>query len=201
MKKKNEDQYAMKKQEILIGFREMVAKDGFENVSMAKLAKKLEIPSSLIFYYFENKRTLTEALVDFVLSECTTHALPSIVRNVDSGSSFEEYMDDFFDQRKKQSNADTRVYFECRNLALRDQFVWEKFLKYQNEIVATMKEDLAFFQKKGEIRVKNLDEAANFLYCLIGGTNNVSDFINDINTMQKIADTNKAICKAYMCGK
>ena len=52
---RKEEQHQQKRLDILQGYSELIADHGLENVSIAKLAKHLSIPASLIFYYFKNR--------------------------------------------------------------------------------------------------------------------------------------------------
>jgi AcrR family transcriptional regulator len=56
-----------RQQEIIKVFYEVAEKEGYENTSIAKIAKVMDINPSLIMHYFETKEDLTYALIDHIL--------------------------------------------------------------------------------------------------------------------------------------
>lgn len=53
--------------EIVKVFYKVAKKEGYENTSIAKIAKVMDINPSLIIHYFETKEDLTYALIDYIL--------------------------------------------------------------------------------------------------------------------------------------
>ncbi|MDO3627522.1 TetR family transcriptional regulator [Mucilaginibacter sp. BT774] len=53
--------------EIIKTFYTVAKKEGYENTSIAKIAKVMDINPSLISHYFETKEDLTYALIDYIL--------------------------------------------------------------------------------------------------------------------------------------
>ncbi|MXV15300.1 TetR family transcriptional regulator [Hufsiella ginkgonis] len=56
-----------RQQEIIDVFYRVAKKEGYENTSIAKIAKVMEVNPSLIIHYFETKEDLTYALIDHIL--------------------------------------------------------------------------------------------------------------------------------------
>lgn len=52
------------RQEILDAAREMFVRDGFENVSMRKIAEKIEYSPTTIYLYFQDKADLLDCLCE-----------------------------------------------------------------------------------------------------------------------------------------
>ena len=57
----------IQKPRIIKSFYETIIAEGFDNASIAKVAKRLDIHPTLILHYFGNKENMTLALVDFVI--------------------------------------------------------------------------------------------------------------------------------------
>lgn len=53
--------------EIIKIFYKVAKKEGYENTSIAKIAKVMDVNPSLIIHYFETKEDLTYALIDYIL--------------------------------------------------------------------------------------------------------------------------------------
>ena len=56
-----------RQQEIVKVFYKVAKKEGYENTSIAKIAKVMDINPSLIIHYFETKEELTYSLIDYIL--------------------------------------------------------------------------------------------------------------------------------------
>lgn len=56
-----------RQQEIIKVFYKVAKKEGYENTSIAKIAKVMDINPSLIIHYFKTKEDLTFALIDHIL--------------------------------------------------------------------------------------------------------------------------------------
>ncbi|GGI24312.1 TetR family transcriptional regulator [Pedobacter mendelii] len=56
-----------RQQEIIKIFYKVAKKEGYENTSIAKIAKVMDINPSLIIHYFQTKEDLTYALIDHIL--------------------------------------------------------------------------------------------------------------------------------------
>ena len=56
-----------RRQEIIQVFYKVAKKEGYENTSIAKIAKVMDINPSLIIHYFETKEDLSYALIDYIL--------------------------------------------------------------------------------------------------------------------------------------
>jgi AcrR family transcriptional regulator len=56
-----------RQQEIIQIFYKVAIKEGYENTSIAKIAKVMDINPSLIIHYFQTKEDLTYALIDHIL--------------------------------------------------------------------------------------------------------------------------------------
>jgi AcrR family transcriptional regulator len=56
-----------RQREIIKVFYKVAKKEGYENTSIAKIAKVMDINPSLVIHYFETKEDLTYALIDYIL--------------------------------------------------------------------------------------------------------------------------------------
>jgi len=59
----------IRQQEIIKVFYDTARKEGYENASIAKVAKVMDINPSLIMHYFKTKDDLTHALIDYILEK------------------------------------------------------------------------------------------------------------------------------------
>jgi hypothetical protein len=60
------------------GFYQIAKKEGLENVSIAKLAKHLDMQPTLILHYFNTKEALTMGLVDYIIAKYRKIYIPKV---------------------------------------------------------------------------------------------------------------------------
>ena len=57
----------VRQKEIIESFYNVAQKEGLENASLAKVAKKMGVNTSLVLHYFESKEALIFGLINFIL--------------------------------------------------------------------------------------------------------------------------------------
>ncbi len=198
---RKEEQHQQKRLDILQGFSELIADHGLENVSIAKLAKHLSIPASLIFYYFKNKEELVDEAVDYVLSVCKEKSIQSIKENenADGEIEFADFLEELFlNYESADEVSHLRAYYVCYNLALRDSAAREKFYRHQTELKSVFQERLDYFVKYKGIPISDSGEAAEILFCLVSGLGTAVDFLDDEKKKEKISRQNLQLFLTYL---
>lgn len=169
-----------KKLMIMEAYYQLVSEVGFENVSMSKIAKQIDITTSLIFHHYGNKQNLTYALVDYVLEKCEASMLPEIDKgNKNPEKSFIQFIDAIFDYNDRYDSVFTRAFFACHDLALRDEHVKEKFEKRQVDIIVKHTESLKYFIEIGVIGNGDPYLASAYLAVILDGIGDRKDFSSD----------------------
>ncbi|MDP3388261.1 MAG: TetR family transcriptional regulator [Eubacteriales bacterium] len=178
--------YDNKKILILEAYHNLVAELGMENVSISKVAKEANMPTSLIFYYFENKQDLVYELIDYLLERCNNISIPDIDYSIDSVSErFVKFIDDILSIRGA-IDIDSRVYFSCLNVALRDQKAREKFIYYIEQNDQKLLNTLKYFISHGAIHYENLEDAVSYITVIINGLSDVYDFENNHDKFERL---------------
>jgi len=186
-----ENKSELKKREIVKSIFRLVAKDGMENISMAKIAKGIDIPSSLIFHYFKNKQELIYSLVDYTLELCQSQGRVELQSKLGLSCRFDEYIDDQFREAVETSKDEIIVYFACRNMANRDEIVFKKFKDHEELIIQQSMMDIEHYIAQGEIEHANPRMAACYLTSIINGIAYMSDFIAETEMFQKAVAEHK----------
>lgn len=162
-----------RKVEIIETYYEMLGEIGYENISMAKMAKRMGIPSSLLFYYYPSKQDMTYELVDHVLLLCRS----DVVFAIEDNTKFEEYISRLFANQQGQVNFN--AYLECYSLAMQDTCIRHKFASSYDIVRKDISDKLEYFLQKQEIECTNPSEDADYLVTLIDGFQVYFDFIED----------------------
>lgn len=183
--RKNHDN---KRNAILQAFYKLVAEYGMENVSIAKIAKDINIPSSLIFYYFKNKQELIYGLIDYMFEKCISISTPDIDRtNKDVKGEFIKFVDCLFSV-SGAIEIDSRVYFSCVNIALRDKKAKGKFAAYTEHANEKLLKNIEYFSTEGVISYDNTAEVVYYLMVMIAGLQDTLDFLDDHEKFKCIVD-------------
>ncbi|MHC1723288.1 MAG: TetR/AcrR family transcriptional regulator [Aminipila sp.] len=185
---KVKENHENKRNIILEAFYKLVAELGMENVSMIKIAKAINIPSSLIFYYFKNKQELIYGLIDYMFEKCISVTTPDIDRtNKDLKGEFIKFVDSLFSVNGA-IEIDSRVYFSCVNIALRDKRAKEKFAIYTEKANEKLLRNIEYFKAEGVISCDNTAEVVYYLMVMIAGLQDTLDFLDDHEKFKCIAD-------------
>ncbi len=199
MKVRNEIQYQKKKDEILEIYYLLVGENGFKNVTLVNIATRLEINPSLVLHYFKNKRQMTLEFVDYVLEKCTDN--PYIRPEVEANEYkrvFLDYIDYLFIQDLDPNLMETKVFFDCHSLALRDAEVWKKFKAHHDRVIELVKKELDFFVKKGAIPEIDTRLASVFIFSVTSGLADYRDFSEDIEDFNRVLINQKQAVISYI---
>lgn len=185
---KVKEKHENKRTVILEAFYKLVAEVGMENISMTKIAKAVNMPSSLIFYYFENKQELIYGLIDYLFEKCISVSTPDIDRtNEDVKGEFIKFVDYIFSV-KGAVDIDSRVYFSCVNIALRDEKAKEKFAVYTEKSSDKLLKSIEYFMSQGVISCDNPTEAVYYIMVMISGLQDTLDFVTDYKKFKCIVE-------------
>lgn len=153
--------------EIIKMFYEVAKKEGYENTSIAKIAKVMDINPSLILHYFETKEDLTYALIDHILDSYLSiytvkdqeqATLENLQRTIEM--LFSKQWDLLFDDG---------LFYTFYALAFREEKIKSKY----KIILDSLRQGLAAIieqcNEKGLTSVKAPQTAADFIFVLVDG--------------------------------
>ncbi|KEO72697.1 TetR family transcriptional regulator [Anditalea andensis] len=159
----------LRKKEIVEAFYKTAIKEGLESTSIAKIAKSLDIPPSLIVHYYKSKDELVNALINHCLElylkifEKTydsaidsSQMLPSLINRM-----FSKDWNDLFDDG---------VYYSAYAMVFREPKFREKFSKIHKILRLKLSELLKECNETGMIKCINPDQTANQIFFLLDGT-------------------------------
>ncbi len=157
-----------KKLEILQSFYETVRDEGMEGASVAKVAKRIGIPQSLIFHYFSSKQEMIYDLCDYVLSKCKEAYFP---RNIEGKSERERFMyfiDELFKLRAN-TEVNAGVFYTFFNISFRDPIILKKFHDMYQIYKEIITEQFRYFNEKGVIHADDIEFSVDCLLTMIEG--------------------------------
>ena len=183
--KKTRQNAGIQKPRIIRSFYETILEQGFEGASIAKVAKRLDIHSTLIIHYFGNKENMTLALVDFVVEEYSK--IFKKIRNQRKDSDPEQRIQSFFKiiwSKPYYEKIDIAASLSVINVSFRNQRVRKKIQWLYQQFKALLVQEMeAFFDRK-EIETPDVERAANVLLSMVEGSRHFRHFFikaKDIN--------------------
>jgi len=173
------------KPRIIRSFYETILEQGVEGASIAKVAKRLDIQSTLIIHYFGNKENMTLALVDFVVEEYSK--IFKKIRNQRKDSDPEQRIQSFFKiiwSKPYYEKIDIAASLSVISVSFRNQRVRKKIQWLYQQFKALLVQEMeAFFDQKG-IETPDVERAANVLLSMVEGSRHFRHFFiktKDIN--------------------
>ncbi len=183
--KKTRQNAGIQKPRIIRSFYETILEQGFEGASIAKVAKRLDIHSTLIIHYFGNKENMTLALVDFVVEEYSK--IFKKIRNQRKDSDPEQRIQSFFKiiwSKPYYEKIDIAASLSVISVSFRNQRVRKKIQWLYQQFKALLVQEMeAFFDRK-EIETPDVERAANVLLSMVEGSRHFRHFFiktKDIN--------------------
>jgi AcrR family transcriptional regulator len=184
-KNKTRQKAETQKPRIIRSFYETILEQGFEGASIAKVAKRLDIQSTLIIHYFGNKENMTLALVDFVVEEYSK--IFKKIRNQRKESDPEQRMLSLFRtiwSKPYYEKIDIAASLSVISVSFRNHRVQKKIeWLYQQFKTLLVQEMEVFFDQKG-IETPDVERAANVLLSMVEGSRHFRHFFikaKDIN--------------------
>jgi len=156
-----------RQQEIVKIFYKVAKKEGYENTSIAKIAKVMDINPSLIIHYFETKEDLTYALIDYILERylliytikhkgCMT--LEDLQRTVEMLFS-----------KKWNLLFDDGLFYTFYALAFREKKIKVKYKTILDSLRSALAGMIESCNEKKLIQVENPQVTADLIFILVDG--------------------------------
>jgi len=167
-----------RQQEIIRMFYDVAKKEGYENTSIAKIAKEMDINPSLILHYFETKEDLTYALIDHILDSYL-----SIYTIKDKEQTTIENMQRTIEMLfSKEWNRlfDDGLFYTFYALAFREEKVKSKYKIILDSLRQGLTTIIEQCNEKGLTAIKEPQIAADFIFVLVDGAYFYLSLENDV---------------------
>lgn len=174
----------------------MIQAEGFENASVAKVAKQAGVHPSLIIHYFGSKEAMVKKLVDRVLKVYGALFL-ELPQGGDPRERLERMLSLIWSRRWHEA-ASFSVVFSFLALSQRDDDVMERVKNLYSQYRRYLEVELQAFEEAGVIRVADLHGAAEALVTLSEGSHYFSQYHVDENAFDCHCQTMISAAKAIL---
>ena len=172
---RREEWARIRRREMLAAYYQVLKDEGLQGASIAKIAKLIDAPPSLLIHYFGTKQQMTIELVDYLLEEYRQGYGDKLAAIPDPGARLDAILGAFFDPEYHQL-LDDSVFYACFYLSLRHPEVRRSYAALYEASLELVETTLAECMAVGQlapddahqlaVTVKALEEGYAFL---IGG--------------------------------
>ncbi|TDQ06707.1 TetR family transcriptional regulator [Pedobacter metabolipauper] len=157
----------VRQQEIVKVFYKVAKKEGYENTSIAKIAKVMDINPSLIIHYFETREDLTYALIDYILER---YLLIYTIKNKDGVtlSDLQKTVEMLF-SKKWNLLFDDGLFYTFYALAFREKKIKVKYKAILDSLRLALASMIEQCNVKHITEVKDPQTTADFIFVLVDG--------------------------------
>lgn len=116
----------MRRREMLDAYYRVLIEEGLQGASLAKIAKRLDVPPSLLIHYFGTKEQMTVELVDYLLDEYRHAYGDRLAAITDPVARLHAILDTFFSLEYHRL-LDDSAFYACFYVSLRHPAVRHAF--------------------------------------------------------------------------
>lgn len=156
-----------RQQEIIKVFYKVAKKEGYENTSIAKIAKVMDINPSLIIHYFETKEELTYSLIEYILER---YLLIYTIKNKDGATlaDLKKTVEMLF-SKKWNLLFDDGLFYTFYALAFREKEIKAKYKTILDSLRLALATMIEQCNSKKLIKVTDPQNTADLIFVLVDG--------------------------------
>ncbi len=139
-----------RKKEILESFYGVIAEEGLEGASIAKVAGRAGINPSLVIHYFSSKEKMIDALVEYILVLYENTFLPRL-REIDDPAEKMRAATDMLFGADWAKLVDNGVFYACYSLSFRNPGVRRSFRRLYEKLEEIVAGELEAMMEAGLI--------------------------------------------------
>lgn len=159
-----------RRNEILDSYVQVIYEEGFENTSIAKIARHMDVPPSLIMHYFKTKEEMVYALIDDFFFEEVVASIEEIREISDPEDRLRTWL---FDSLLNPRENDPEFYelsLIFQYLGCRDEKIAARIQRSWNYLTESLRSDLQEAMREGIIPEGDAGIMARTIWTTIIGT-------------------------------
>jgi len=183
----------LRKPKILESYYQVMIEEGIEGTSISKIAQRLDIHPSLIIHYFKTKENMKVELVDLLIEKYEAPEFLDFKYIENDEHRFKTLLDTIFSFEWSRT-VDPGVHFGFYYLSFRNEEIRKRFKQMFIKFRNYLQEQLAYFDRKGIINVKDKKKAADIIVTLMEGMEFHTQFLANGEPFETFAKTAKKTC-------
>ena len=184
---RKKDKADIRKHEILEHFQVVLAEQGFEGASIAKIAKKMDVHPSLLIHYFSTKEDMILELVDFILEQYETMALKKMKEMNNPKKRLTMLLDTIFGV-DWISLVDSSSFYACYYLSFRNAEVKDRLAKLYKRFKEYLVNEINMCINEGLINESDPEKDADLIISLVEGLSFYRNIAGGKETYQELGN-------------
>ncbi|AOM76123.1 TetR family transcriptional regulator [Pedobacter steynii] len=156
-----------RQREIIKVFYKVAKKEGYENTSIAKIAKVMDINPSLVIHYFETKEDLTYALIDYILERYLLIFTVEQKKGV-TIADLQKTIEMLF-SKKWNLLFDDGLFYTFYALAFREKKIKIKYKAILDSLRFTLAMIIEQCNQTNELKISDPKSTADLIFVLVDG--------------------------------
>ena len=173
-----------RQKEIIEEFYKLAKKEGLENTSIAKIAKKMDINPSLIIHYFQTREDLTYGLIDYILDKYLLIFKVGRKKTLNSKDALLEIIDNIF-SKKWNTLFDDGLFYSCYSLTFREPKIADMYKKLLETLRKNLSEHIEQCRLDGFVQITDSDEIADNIFVIVDGAYFYLSLVSDKKDHEK----------------
>jgi AcrR family transcriptional regulator len=187
----------IRKPEILENYYQVLIEEGFEGVSIGKIAKRMNIHPSLIIYYFKTKENMTIELVDLLIKKYEAPEFLQFEHILDMEERFNALIDTIFSFDWSRT-IDPGLHFGFYYLSFRNPKIRERYKAMIQRFRDYLVRELEVYKKEGIVDVKDLKKAADVIVTVMEGLEFHAQFLAEGQPYENFAQSARNLVLAML---
>lgn len=187
-----------RQKEIIKEFYKLAKKEGLENTSIAKIAKKMEINPSLIIHYFQTREDLVYGLIEFILDKYHLIYKTSPKKTTDSRAALLEIIDNLF-SKKWNALFDDGLFYSCYSLTFREAKIRDSYKKLLDSLREKLGQYIRQCMDEGILLADNVEAVADSIFVLVDGAYFYLSLVSDKKEYEEKLNKYKEQAIALLC--
>ncbi len=187
-----------RQKEIIKEFYKLAKKEGLENTSIAKIAKKMEINPSLIIHYFQTREDLVYGLIEFILDKYQLIYKTSPKKTTDSRAALLEIIDNLF-SKKWNALFDDGLFYSCYSLTFREAKIRDSYKKLLDSLREKLGQYIRQCMEEGILLADNVEAVADSIFVLVDGAYFYLSLVSDKKEYEEKLNKYKEQAIALLC--
>jgi AcrR family transcriptional regulator len=158
----------VRKKEILNNFYSILKEEGFENTSIAKIARRMDVNPSLLIHYFKTKDEMVVAFVENLLHRHEENFKNRVAKVEGPQAKLDEVLDVLFSE-EWLNYSDPTVFYACYYLSSRNQRVKQRFKQMYTQFKEVLIPQARAWSSAKIINEQNPEAVADYIIIMNEG--------------------------------
>ncbi len=178
------DKSEIRKPEILEHLYEVLAKDGLEGASLAKVANHMGVYPSMLVHYFKTKEQMMVEFVDYIIERFNTWYMSDIDNITDPKKRFDLMLDRIF-MLKGQGVIDPVVFYAIVYLSFRSTRVKKRVQAMYSLLIESLRSEINVGVKQGILNCTDVEMISFIITIVTEGLDYCRFMYDDLKAIEK----------------